>query len=166
MPSEVLFSFNAWWDGMKSILFVVIVWLFSGTVSADIGLFLDGTQRLVKPGILQQEFNWVTFWQCPKIESCEQIAANHYNIGVVYTDARKMNAYMQKNSGNIVNFVRVHTSVNNGFKIIVDEATDVFGRYYLLLRLVKASGKASKNNITLAVMDEIIQAYDRNQLAQ
>lgn len=139
--------------------FALALILFSGMANADIGLYLDGTQKLVKTSVLAQEFNWITFWKCQDIKSCERIAANHSNIGVIYTDTKKINAYLQQNSNIIASFVRLHTSRYDGFKLVVDSVTDVSGRYYLLVKVAKSRGKATKNGITQAIADEINAVY-------
>jgi len=132
---------------------------------ADIGLFLDGTQKLVNVWVLRQYYPDVTYWTCPSIKACEGLASNHANIGVVYTDDKKMKDYIRRNSAAIVNYLPLYTVRGKGFKLSVTEVTTVDGYYLLLLKLSKGRGKAFKPDITAAISNEIYWAYVRNNPA-
>jgi hypothetical protein len=148
---------------MKKLLFIALL-LVSSVSFADAGFFVDGTKKYARSGEIYARFDWADFYTCPKYESCEAISAYHKYIGVVYSDTKKLKAYLKKISQSIESLQTLYKVNGKGFTVVVTDLTATDGTAVVFLGVMenkKVKYPSKTADIEHILANELEMAYNR-----
>jgi hypothetical protein len=146
---------------MKKLVIAVMLMLVSSVAFSDVGLFLDGTSKYAKNGIIQSNFPGVPLYKCPNFDSCLPKTLNQPYVGVVFTDFPKMKAVIKKHAKDLESVTHKYKARYHKFKLNVYDVVALDGTSFVLVQVITGKSKVKNIEVAQALVAEFDAAYSR-----
>lgn len=133
----------------------------SSVAFSDVGLFLDGTFKYAKNGIIQSNFPGVPLYKCPNFDSCLPKVRNQPYVGVVFTDFPKMKAAVKKHARELESVTHMYKAKYHKFKLDIYDVVALNGASFVLIQVITGTAKVNNIEVAQALVAEFDAAYSR-----